>query len=112
VGAVSSSASQAGKNNGQTQRRWATLAEAATYLSCNEKSVRRYISAGLLTGYRVANLRTIRVDLDEIDERLLSPMPATSAPPRPTTRAGRRPPQPTRQRRKAVSSSGVRRGAT
>jgi excisionase family DNA binding protein len=43
----------------------ATLQEAAAYLHCHERTVRRHIAAGNLTAYRLGK-RMIRVDLDEI----------------------------------------------
>ena len=55
-------------------RRLATVAQAAEYAACSPKTVRRYISAGTLTGYRMGK-RLIRVDLNELD-RLLRPIPS------------------------------------
>lgn len=54
-------------------RRLASLTEAADYLGTCVKTIRRYIAAGKLTGYR-AGPRLIRVDLDELDA-MLSPIP-------------------------------------
>jgi excisionase family DNA binding protein len=56
-------------------RRYASLADAAAYLRCNEKTLRRHIAAGDLTGYRLG--RVIRVDLNELDE-LLNPIPTVN----------------------------------
>lgn len=55
-------------------RRLATLADAAAYAAVNPKTIRRRISDGSLTGYRMGP-RLIRVDLDELDV-LLRPIPA------------------------------------
>ena len=61
-------------------RRDITVAEAAEYLPISDRTVRRLISDGELTGYRMGrSRRTIRVDLSEIDEQLMHPM---NAPPR------------------------------
>jgi excisionase family DNA binding protein len=49
-------------------------ADAAAYLNVSEKTLRRYISSGRLTGYRVGP-KLIRIDRAELDA-LLSPIPA------------------------------------
>lgn len=54
--------------------RFADLAEAATYARCNPKTIRRRIADGTLTGYRLGP-RLLRVDLNEVDDRLLRPVP-------------------------------------
>ncbi len=46
-------------------RRYATLSQAADYVGCNERTIRRQIAAGDLTGYRLGRL--IRIDLNELD---------------------------------------------
>jgi excisionase family DNA binding protein len=46
-------------------RRYASLADAAEYAACNERTLRRHIAEGDLTGYRLG--RVYRVDLNEID---------------------------------------------
>lgn len=43
----------------------ATLQEAAEYWNCHERTIRRHIAAGNLTGYRLGK-RMIRVDLNEL----------------------------------------------
>jgi excisionase family DNA binding protein len=50
-------------------RRYASLAAAATYLGVNQRTIRRQIADGQLTGYRLGG-RLIRVDLNELDEAL------------------------------------------
>jgi len=50
------------------------LGEAAAYLDVSEKTMRRYIAAGRVTGYR-AGPKLIRIDHCELDA-LLSPIPA------------------------------------
>lgn len=48
-------------------KRLATLQEAAEYWGCHQRTIRRHIAAGNLTGYRLGP-RMIRIDLDELDE--------------------------------------------
>jgi excisionase family DNA binding protein len=55
-------------------RRLGRITLAAEYLGVSDKTVRRMIASGRLTGYRVGN-RIIRVDLDEV-EALLRRIPA------------------------------------
>lgn len=55
-------------------RRYVTLAAAAEYLDMTEAGIRKFISEGRLTGYRVGK-RAIRVDLHEVDA-LLVPIPS------------------------------------
>ncbi|MEU2200571.1 excisionase family DNA-binding protein [Isoptericola sp. NPDC019482] len=54
--------------------RLVALAVAADELSVSVKTVRRRIADGTVTGYRVGRL--IRVDLDELRDRLAVAMPA------------------------------------
>jgi len=56
-----------------TFRRLAALSAAAEYGACSEKTIRRRIADGTLTGYRMGP-RLIRVDLNELDE-ILRPIP-------------------------------------
>jgi excisionase family DNA binding protein len=51
------------------RRNLATIQQAAEHLSVNERTVRRRIADGTLTGYRVGP-RLVRVDLDEVDREL------------------------------------------
>jgi excisionase family DNA binding protein len=55
-----------------------TLTAAKRY-GVSEKSIRRYIANGLITGYRVGQKRLIRVDIEECDSRLLTPIPTAKA---------------------------------
>jgi excisionase family DNA binding protein len=57
-------------------RRYASLADAAAYMGVNERTIRRRIADGRLTGYRLGD-RLIRVDLNELDEAL-RPIPTVS----------------------------------
>lgn len=52
--------------------RWASLPDAATYLGVSQKTLRRMIQDGTITGYRI-NSRLIRLDLNELDT-VLSPI--------------------------------------
>lgn len=56
-------------------RRLASIADAAEYAGLSDRTLRRYISQGRLTGYR-AGVRLIKVDLNEVDERIIRPIPA------------------------------------
>lgn len=58
----------------RTRRNLGTIADAADRLGCSTRTIRRYIAAGQLTGYRLGS-RAIRVDLDQLEE-LLTPIPA------------------------------------
>ena len=55
------------------RRQLMTLSAAAELLACNEKTLRRYISAGDLRGYRIGP-RSLRVELAEV-EALARPIP-------------------------------------
>jgi excisionase family DNA binding protein len=50
-------------------RRYASLSDAAEYIGVNEKTIRRHIAAGRITGYRLGS-RLVRVDLNELDQAL------------------------------------------
>lgn len=55
-------------------RRLASIKQAAEYAACSTKTIRRRISDGSLTGYRMGK-RLIRVDLNELDA-VLRPVPS------------------------------------
>lgn len=55
-------------------RHLVSLEHAAHYASCSTKTLRRRISDGSLTGYRMGP-RLVRVDLDELDA-MLRPIPS------------------------------------
>ena len=57
-------------------RRLASIAEAADYVPCSPKTIRRRIAAGALPAYRSGRL--IRVDRDDVDA-MLKPIPNGSA---------------------------------
>src|SRR3954469_22648710 len=55
-------------------RRYISIAEAAEYLKISDRTVRRLIADGELTGYFIGRgHRMLRVDLDEIDGKLMRP---------------------------------------
>lgn len=57
-------------------RRLVTLTDAATYAAVSTKTIRRWIAAGNITGYRLGK-RALRVDLHEL-EAFARPIPASS----------------------------------
>lgn len=58
-------------------RRYATIAHAADYTGFAEKTIRRRITDGSLTGYRFGK-RSIRIDLNQLDE-LMRPIPTVGS---------------------------------
>lgn len=56
--------------------KYISQAEAAEYLGMSVKTVRRYISEGRLTGFRLGN-QQLRVDRDEV-EALFKPIPTAA----------------------------------
>jgi len=63
--------------SGRPARRLASLAKAGKEYDVSEKTVRRWISSGLITGYRVGKL--VKVDLDEIEAKVVEVIPAAQA---------------------------------
>lgn len=55
-------------HNEPQQPRWASLTHAAEYFDCSTDTIRRYISSGLLPGYRVPNGKTLKIDLNDLDD--------------------------------------------
>jgi excisionase family DNA binding protein len=60
-------------------RELASTLIAAKRYGVSEKTIRRYIAQGLITGYRIGQKRLIRVDLVECDVRLLITIPTVKA---------------------------------
>lgn len=60
-----------------TQRHIASISDAAKYAGVSTKTIRRYVSAGRLTGYRFGP-RLVKINLTEVDA-LLRPVPTTQA---------------------------------
>lgn len=86
-----------------TQRRLESIAVAAEYANISTRSVRRYISQGRLTGYRVG-IRLIRVDLNEVDERILRRIPTAEGTTSPTNSHSRAEDEPGRDAAPATPS--------
>ena len=61
----------------KSQRRLSSLPDAADQYGVSAKTLRRYISAGRITGYRFGP-RMLRVDLDELDA-MMRPLAAGGA---------------------------------
>jgi excisionase family DNA binding protein len=51
-------------------RRIVTQQQAAKVLGIGDRTIRNWISEGLITGYRLPSGRAIRVDLDEITSKM------------------------------------------
>lgn len=64
--------------NGRT-RRWVSTLKTAEYLGCGERTVRRMIAGGQIPAYRV-NARLLRIDLNEVDATLSTPIPSATPP--------------------------------
>ena len=56
------------------QKRLASIYEAGAYCDCDPRTIRRRIADGTITGYKVGP-RLVRVDLNEVDEKLLRTIP-------------------------------------
>jgi excisionase family DNA binding protein len=60
--------------NWQARQRLVSINDAATYCGVHPRTIRRRISDGTITGVTVGK-KLVRVDLNEIDARLLQPIP-------------------------------------
>lgn len=69
-------------------RRFASVQAAATMLDVDPITVRRWIASGLIHGYRIGD-RLIKVDLDEIDAKVVQQIPNTDAREAAPARTGR-----------------------
>lgn len=58
--------------------RWLTQAEAAAMLGVTDRTIRNYISRGILPARRLGGGRLIRIDSEDVD-RLLEPIPTAGA---------------------------------
>ncbi len=58
------------------RRTLVSINETAAHLGCTTRTVRRYISEGRLTGYRLGP-RLVRLDMSEVDA-MLRPIPTTA----------------------------------
>jgi excisionase family DNA binding protein len=60
-------------------KRIVTQQEAAKALSITDRTVRAWIAQGKIVGYRLPGGRAIRVDLDEINRKMIKIIPAVQA---------------------------------
>jgi excisionase family DNA binding protein len=58
-------------------RRFASIQAVAAMLDVDHKTIRRWIASGLIHGYRIGD-RNIRLDLDEIDAKVVRQIPAAA----------------------------------
>lgn len=49
------------------QRRYATLKQAADYFQISQRTIRRWVDGGKITGFYFGSNRNLRVDLNEIE---------------------------------------------
>ena len=59
-------------------RRLATLPDAAKYVGVTDRTLRRWVADGVIQGYRLGR-KTVRVDLNEVDDKLCKPIPTAKA---------------------------------
>jgi excisionase family DNA binding protein len=59
-------------------RHFVSIEQAAEYTGLSTKTLRRRIADGTITGYR-AGPKLVRVDLNEVDTSLLTPIPVGAA---------------------------------
>lgn len=57
-----------------TKRRLESIIIAAEHADVSTRTIRRYIASGILTGYRVGP-RLVKVDLNEIDQKIIRTIP-------------------------------------
>lgn len=60
-----------------TKRRLESVAVAADYADVGTRTIRRWISNGLITGYRVGP-RLVKIDLNELDQ-IIRPIPTVGS---------------------------------
>lgn len=61
-------------------RRYASLGAVAEQYDVSERTVRRWIASGRITGYRVGTL-LIKLDLDEVEANIVEVIPAAQVKP-------------------------------
>ena len=59
-------------------RRYASIGKTAELYDVSEHTVRRWITSGKITGYRIGKL-LIKVDLEEVEARVVEVIPAPQA---------------------------------
>lgn len=62
------------KRTSSLPRRWLTQQEAGDYLGVSDRTIRSYIAAGTLKGYKVRGVKTVRLDIRDLDA-LMRPIP-------------------------------------
>jgi excisionase family DNA binding protein len=60
------------------ERRLRSVQVVAEMYDVDHKTVRRWIASGLITGYRVGD-RLVKIDLNEVEAKVLRPIPAAGA---------------------------------
>lgn len=63
----------------QPARRYASVDTAAEIYDVNPRTVRRWISEGRVTGYKIGAM-LVKVDLNEVDEKIVRVIPAVELP--------------------------------
>lgn len=57
-----------------TEHKWLSQGQAADYLGVTDRTIRNYVSRGILPGHRVRGSRLIRIDRSDLDS-LMRPIP-------------------------------------
>jgi len=60
-------------------KRYASIQAVAAIYDVDPMTVRRWIASGLVTGYRIGD-RLIKLDLDEVQSRVVQPIPTAVEP--------------------------------
>ena len=47
--------------------RWLTVAEAAQYMRCTERTIRRWIADGLISQYKITGIQSVRIKLADLE---------------------------------------------
>jgi excisionase family DNA binding protein len=63
----------------QPARRYASVKIAAEIYDVNPRTVRRWISEGRITGYKIGAM-LVKVDLNELEEKIVRVIPAVELP--------------------------------
>jgi excisionase family DNA binding protein len=63
----------------QPARRYASVDTAAEIYDVNPRTVRRWISEGRITGYKIGAM-LVKVDLNEVEEKIVRVIPAVELP--------------------------------
>jgi len=63
----------------QPARRYASIKTAAEIYDVNSRTVRRWISEGRITGYKIGAM-LVKVDLNEVEEKIVRVIPTVELP--------------------------------